>query len=397
MVPHLLLSLALTLGQTGAPSAETPPEPPRAPAPPPDRWLLMKALQGTYPGWLLDGHKVQVHGWIDSAFTASSAAHDQLPMGFNYLANQATVQQAWVRVERPVDQAATTPTFGFRSDTFVGIDYRFTIARGLFDSQLTANQGEPNTYGVDPVQFYAEGYFPQVGRGLDVKVGRFFAQFGVESNDTTQNFFVSRSYTFIYNPFTHTGALTTLKLDDAWSVQNGLATGSDVFLGPEATPTYLGSVKWAPPKGPTSVLFAVVVGSGRFDQREAFHHPQIFNVVVTHKLNERLTYTLDALYGFTSDVPDTGFANWYGLVQYLNYTLTPRLSAVARLELFDDVQGQRTGFEGLYTALTLGVNFRANKYVIVRPEVRYDRNADSRPFEGHHGVLTAAIDVVVRW
>jgi hypothetical protein len=392
MAPSLLLSLALALGQPAPPPAEAPPPPPA-----PDRWLLMKALQGTYPGWLLDGHKVQVYGWTEGAFTASSAAPDQLPMGFNYRANEAHVQQHWLRVERPVDQSATTPTFGFRSDTLVGIDYRFTIARGLFDSQLTDNQGEPNTYGVDPVQFYAEGYFPHIGRGLDVKAGRFFAQFGVESIDTTQNLFVSRSYMFIYNPFTHTGALTTLKLDDTWSVQNGLIAGCDVFLDPASSPHYLGSVKWAPPKGPTSVLFSVILGNGRFDRSEAFHNPQVFDVVVTNKLNERLTSTLEGLYGFTSNVPGIGFANWYGVCHYLNYTLTPRLSAVARLELFDDVQGQRTGFEGLYTALTLGVNYRPLRAVLVRPEVRYDCNNESRPFEGRPDVLTAAIDVVLRW
>ena len=43
---------------------------------------------------------------------------------------------------------------------------------------------------------------------------------------------MSRSYTFIYNPFTHTGLLTTLKLDDAWSVQNGIVAGCDAFIDP---------------------------------------------------------------------------------------------------------------------------------------------------------------------
>jgi hypothetical protein len=181
MWPVFALGSALAVGQAPPPEAAAPPAP--------DRWPLMLALQGTYPGWLLDGNKLQLYGWVDAAFTASTDRHDQLPMGFNYLANQAAVQQAWVRFELPVDPNATTPTFGFRADTFAGTDYRFTIARGIFDSQLTANQGEPNTYGVDPIQFYAEGYFPQVGRGLDVKVGRFFAQYGVESNDSTQNTF----------------------------------------------------------------------------------------------------------------------------------------------------------------------------------------------------------------
>ena len=241
----LFLSGVLSLGQT-APPVELPPPPVTTP----ERWPLMRSLQGTYPGWLLDGNKIQAYGWSEGSFTASSAAHDQLPMGFNYRANEFLLQQNWLRVERPVDTSATTPTFGFRSDTLLpGSDYRFTVARGLFDRQLTANQGEPATYGVDPVQFYAEGYLPTVGRGLDLKLGRFFCQFGVESIDTTSNALASRSYTFLYNPFTHTGLLGTLKLTDAWSVQSGLVTGSDVFLDPAAVPTFIGSVKYAPPEG----------------------------------------------------------------------------------------------------------------------------------------------------
>ena len=37
------------------------------------------------------------------SYTASSASHSNLPMGFNYLSNQAAIQQVWVRFERPVE------------------------------------------------------------------------------------------------------------------------------------------------------------------------------------------------------------------------------------------------------------------------------------------------------
>ncbi len=388
--------------------AGSPPEPdapaspaeaaPAKPAPtPPDRWFLMRELQGTFPGWLLDGNRMQVLGWTETAFTASTDHREQLPMGFNYRANEFHVQQDWLRIERTVDQQATTPTFGFRFDTLAGIDYRFTIARGLFDSQLTDNNGGPNIYGVDPVQFYAEAYLPHVGRGTDVKFGRFFAQFGVESIDTTQNILASHSYLFIYNPFTHTGLLTTTKLTDAWSMQNGIVTGSDVFVDEASNPTYIGSIKWAPPTGRSSLLYSVVLGNGRFDKKDSFHNPQIFDMVFTHKLSERLNYSLDALYGFTDNVPAIGFANWYSLTNYLTWTLSPRLSATTRLEFFDDVQGQRTNFKGLYTAVTAGVTYKPLKALSFRPEVRYDYNDETRPFENNHGVFTAAFDVLLRW
>src|SRR5262245_9844213 len=140
MLPFLILSVALTLGQAeAAPAAETAPEAPPAPVgpvtPPQDRWLLMKALQGTWPGWILDGNRVQLSGWTDMSFTASSVQTSNLPMGFNYRANDFLLQQNWLRIERTViTSGSTEPTFGFRSDTILpGSDYLFTLPRGIFN------------------------------------------------------------------------------------------------------------------------------------------------------------------------------------------------------------------------------------------------------------------------
>ena len=86
-------------------------------------------------------------------------------------------------------------------------------------------------------------------------------------------------------------------------------------------------------------------------------------------------------------MPDLGTAHWFGVLNYLTYTFTPRVSGTARLEFFDDEQGQRTGFAGLYTAATAGVSFKPRPAVILRPELRYDYNGESRPFENRHGLV----------
>jgi hypothetical protein len=359
----------------------------------------MRQLQGTLPGAFLDGNRMQVSGWTETSFTGSSDAHENLPMGFNYKANQFLLQQNWLRFERAVVTSGTTePTFGFRSDTILpGSDYRFTLARGVFDEQLTAAHGQPNTYGIDPIQFYAEAYFPTVARGLDVKFGRFFAQYGVETNDAVSNQLASHAYTFIYDPFTHTGVLTTTQLTPAWSAQAGLVLGSDVFIDPVDNLTFIGSVKWAPTDQRDSALLSVIAGKGRFDQSRNFHNPEVLDFVYTHKFSARLNYNFEGLFGFTTNVPDIGTAEWFGVLNYLTYAFTPRLSGTTRLEFFDDIQGQRTGFPGLYTALTAGLNFRPLKDVVLRPEVRFDYNDESRPFENKPYLFTAAMDVIVRW
>ena len=85
-----------------------------------------------------------------------------------------------------------------------------------------------------------------MGRGLDVKVGRFYSLYGVEGNESLGNPLMSHSYTDVYDPFTHTGVLNTLKLNETWTVQAGLVLGSDVFIDRASVLTGIGTVKWAP-------------------------------------------------------------------------------------------------------------------------------------------------------
>jgi hypothetical protein len=418
MASVLLLTAALWAGQASAPSpagpavelalaVPGPEEPvlerpstatPAAPTSTPDRWLLMKALQGTWPGYLLDGSRTHVSGWVDLGATFGTASSNNLPLTFNYRDNSFSLQQNWVRIERTVLASGTTePTFGFRSDWILpGTDYRFTVAQGLLSDQLTAKNGTPRTYGIDPVQFYAEAYFPTVGRGLDVKVGRFEAPFGVESITAPDNALFSHSYTFQYNPFTQTGALANLQLNREWSVQAGLVLGSDVFFD-GGDLTFVGQVDWAPPGGRDSAILSVILGSGRFNQARQLNNVNLVDLVVTHRFSRVLTGTLETLAGWETNVPTIGTANWLGIVNYLTCDFTSRLSGTTRLEFWDDPQGQRTGFRGLYWALTAGVNFHPRKDLVFRPELRYDCNEQTRPFQGQHSLFTAAMDVVLRW
>ena len=358
----------------------------------------MKALQGTWEGALLDDSRLQVCGWVELGATFGTAPSNNLPLGFNYRDNNFSLEQNWVRVERTVVMSGTDePTFGFRSDWILpGTDYRFTVAHGLLSNQLTASNGQPSTYGIDPVQFYAEAFFPTIGRGLDIKVGRFYAQYGMESIEAPGNALFSHAYSFLDNPYTQTGIVAALQLTPEWSVQSGVVIGQDVFFDGDNL-NYIGGVKWADPDGHDSATFSWILGSGRYNQAHGLNNANIVDLVLTHKFSGRLTYSFESLGGSEMNVPDIGTGNWLGIVNYLTYDLTPHLSSTTRLELWDDAQGVRTGFPGLYSVVTTGLNFHPRKDLVFRPEVRYDYNNESRPFEGEHGLFTAAMDVILRW
>ena len=200
------------------------------------KFLLMKLLDGRTGGEFLDKSGITIKGYMDMNYTASTASNQNLPMAMNYKANQFLLEQNMLMIEKAVDTKANERTWGF---TLMGIlpgsDYRFTVQNNLMDSQLTDNNGQPNTYGVDAPQFFVETYNPNLLKGVDTKVGRFYTILFNESIDPTQNKLVSRALTFMNNPFTHTGVLTASKLDDRWTMYNGLTCGADVFFGPSGT------------------------------------------------------------------------------------------------------------------------------------------------------------------
>ena len=340
-------------------------------------------------------------GWAEMSYTASSDQHSQSPMGFNDKANQFLLNQNWLTLDlpaRPLTDDDDGPKWGVHADIiFPGSDYRYTLPRGLFNSQLIADNNGPNLYGIDPVQFYLEANVPTVAKGLNIKVGRFYAPWGVENVDAVRNALFSHAYTFVYDPFTQTGVLSTTKLNDDWTLTAGLVTGSDNFIDSAAQPTFCGNIAWAPKGGKNTLRFDTILGSARYDVAHQQNNLNLVDMIYTHQFHENLNYTFTTLCGYEADVPRLGFSNWLSVTQYLTRKFNDKLSSTMRLELFDDFQGQRTGFAGLYTAGTAGIAWTPCKRITLRPELRYDTNGQSRPFEDHHSVFTAAADLILRW
>ena len=120
-------------------------------------------------------------------------------------------------------------------------------------------------------------------------------------------------------------------------------------------------------------------------------------MIVTHKFTDKLTYVLDTAFSHIRDVPGTGFAQWYGAANYLIYAHNDKFTSTFRAEVFNDQQGFRTGFAGLYTEATYGLAYKAMDGLIIRPSVRYDNNAQTAVWEGKQNLFTATMDVILRW
>jgi hypothetical protein len=362
----------------------------------PDRFFLMKALQGTILGDLLDSNRTQFTGWVETAYTASSVRRDNTPSLFDSRANELSLPQNYLRLERSVDTGRKEFDWGFRSDWIApGIDARYTAARGLL---VGPSDDQKHLYRFDPLQFSIDLWIPWLAEGTTVRVGRFVANGCVESIAAVNNFLSTHSYTYFYTPFTQTGLYATTKLSPQWYVTYGMVLGNDVFFDPTDEPTFIGGVKWVSQSKTDSVNANLYVNGGNYFGSRQRDNTQYFDLIYTHVWTPRFQTITEGMFSFQTAVPELNTVTWYSLVHYFQYDFTPRTYGAIRLEAWEDSQGQRTGFKGLYNEVTAGLTWKPRNWLFLRPEVRFDHNyGAAAPFDGKHSLFTLVQDVIVRW
>jgi hypothetical protein len=427
MFPCLLLSAALTIGQTGtSPEAAAPAPPP--PAPPAERWLLMRSLQGTWPGAVLDSNRTQVYGWVQQGFAANPAGpSDRINFGANedWRSNDYRLNQVYFIVENPLEHESR-PNFGYRVDFLVGNDAPFFVANGLFsaftgfDATSGVGVNGPDSFrqvhriGIDLPQFYLEAHIPHVltDKGIDIRVGKFYTLMGREVYPGADTDFYSRTYENIYaTPFTHTGILATVHATRQLDVVAGVVRGWDVFADNNSSPSYHGAFIWTSPDKRYSWTTAWITGPEQPDNDGNYRTLVSSYVTVKFDSSGRLVLVTGGHYGFEANAaidPVTGSrkdADWYGYSANLFYTVTPRLRLGTRAEWFRDDEGTRTaqlkrpGFAASFFDLTAGVTYQPYRSLRIRPEVRIDWSPDARPYNDQtdHFQFTAAVDMIWRF
>lgn len=388
------------MGTNGTGTAEEPKAEEEEKKDEPEPYALMRILNATRFGAKLEERGVSVSGWVQGNYTLSTANRSNLPTTFNDRKDFWQMNQNFLRIDKAIDTEKDEFQLGYRTELILpGTDSRFTIARGLLDQQLRNGQnGMAKKYPIDIFQAYAEAYMPNLGpNGTSVKVGKFATLVGYELVQGAETPFLSRSYLFQYNPFTHTGVLATSKLNDTWTASYGAVLGSDNYIDSTNRFMYVGQLKWAPEESKSNVLLNIVLTNPRFDIAENFAHYNVYNAVFTHNFSDKLTYVADATFSHINGTPAGGSATWYGAAQYLIYKHCDKVTSNFRVELFEDTKGFRTNAAGLYTAVTYGLALQPHRALTLRPTVRFDHNNTSRPFDGQPNLFTAAFDMILRY
>ncbi len=368
---------------------------------------------GSYGSWLKE-NRIAVYGWLNPSanisssknkFSVSSGVGGNAPSAYDYQPNTVQLDQAALYFEKTPDTVQTDHNdWGFRLTNLYGTDYKYTFAKGILSNQYIKDEKK---YGYDPVMYYLDFYFPGVAEGMNVRVGRYISIPDIEAQLAPNNYTFTHSLLYSYDPYTQNGIVSTIKLNKNWTMQFELSTGNDVAPWArsynQVTPAVC--VNWTSDSGNDNI-YPCINGINN----EHYQYNNIQHLVATwyHKFNdkwhmdtegwfmwERYTPNLNAAanglptnatipnangaYCDSQTSPNCTSREW-AIVNYLAYQITPFDAIEFRSDIFDDLNGQRTGFRTLYYEFGIGWQHWIGDVMTFRPEVRWEHSNNYKAY-----------------
>ncbi len=365
----------------------------------------------------LENKDWHVYGWLEPIYNASNANASNLPTGFSIVPNQMAFNQGALAIQKQANTAQTSDfDYGFKMINWWGVDYRFSTMQGIFSQQLF---NENLLYGYDMPEAYLELFFPHLGQGTLLTIGRYQARGDIETLYAPDNYLISHSVEFMASAFTQMGVYANTRVNEEWSYMLGVHAGSDIApWGASAVPTFMGFLQWISPSKKDSVFAGInSVNNGQY--RQNHDNLQQYNTIWTHRFTPNLFMQTEGYYeyqfnarlggnriigpsksydeavGLSPIIP--GYSSAIALLHYLEYGLSEDRLLSFRTDYLNDFQGQRTGFATQYIGCTLGFTQVLGKVWKIRPEVRYVKAMGLTPFDNdtQAHLILGLIDFVV--
>ncbi|WPN49700.1 outer membrane beta-barrel protein [Pseudomonas sp. P8_241] len=402
---------------------------------------------------------IQVSGLFDAAYSRNNrSTHDERQDGLSNLPVVGFADEGleWGSLHLFVDKALkgdmvpritplpgpkpTEASFGFTFEANYGRNAQFARTQGWDmhwdvnspgDDDLAKAQRDKQKFLAVP-NIAATAYLPY-GPGITAMAGVFGPALGYEippNIRAARNPFGSKSYAFVSEPGTVGGVLLGTRLYNGESgilgAELGVVQGWN-NLRDNNRKAMLGALRWRTPDMNTWIDYEFLVGDSQNDSRSDIQTPrgrvisedgqfkQQHSLNGWHKFNERWSMGGEMVYGRQSGdgnastvdiVTGPGFdgAHWWGANVVLTYQQRKDLSFSVRAEHFDDPDGYvlfpSSIARGALNALTTGLRYDFNKYLSLRPELRYDwfnGDGDARPFgQGDaRNQLTGTVETLV--
>lgn len=377
---------------------------------------LMQALYTGTHGDAWKRSRIKIYGWLNGGFNVSSSnkgKYANAPTAYYVIPNSVQLDQATLYIERVPDTTQNDHfDWGFRLTNLYGLDYRYTTAKGVFSNQLL---GKNNTYGYDLVMAYTDLYWGQVLQGLNIRIGRYISLPDIEAQLAPNNYTYSHSLLYSFDAYTQQGINATLKISNHWLYQLGVSAGNDVApwtSDAKATVNTCLGFTWRK-AGDNIYGCANSINDGKY----AYNNLQAYYMTWYHKINPRWHTDTEAWYMYQRQVPsifgsvptqtnangawckpgeDRCYAPEWSVVNYVERQLSKHDYLSIRNEYFNDIKGQRTGFQTRYTEHLIGWGHWIGSTVLLRPELRYERAYDRPAYDlgTKKNQLALAADVI---
>jgi hypothetical protein len=370
---------------------------------------LMQAIWSGKGGEAWKRSGIQIYGWFNGGFnvsTSNGSGYANLPAAYAERPNTFQPDQQALYIERQPDTVQTEHfDWGFRLATIYGIDYRFTTAKGIFSQQLLSHNYE---YGVDPVMFYVDLYYPHVAQGMNIRIGRYISLPDIEAQLAPNNYTYSHSLLYTYDCYTQTSVNTTVKVNNHWLLQAGISAGCEAApwtAAPDSKVTFNFCASYTWNEGADNIYPCLnALNSGKY----AYNNLNSVYNTWYHKFRNHpsLHMATEAWYMWERQVPNVlnpdaahlietnangavcsdpqvlnCYAPEWAVVNYVEKELNKSNYLSFRNEYFDDIRGQRTGFKTRYYEGLLGWGHWIGTAILLRPELRYEHAFDAAAYD----------------
>ena len=185
--------------------------------------MIGEADTNSYPlmtAWNQARSRTKVYGWVEPTLNFSTSSNSNAPEANDVYSNRFEMNQLVLYVERLPDSVQREHVdVGYHLTAFYGTDYRYTTDKGYLSFQWISDHHQ---YGFDPILEYIDIYVPKVANGMNIRIGRFISVPGIEAQLTPNNYMFSHSLLYSVDPFTDTGILATVQVNNQWLLQAGI-------------------------------------------------------------------------------------------------------------------------------------------------------------------------------
>jgi len=279
--------------------------------------------------------------------------------------------------------------------------------------------GDSGRWGTgDYYAAFAQAYAEIAYYQWNVKVGKFYKPFGAGSYKSTDNFFYTWSPNEFITPTTGGGVLTTYAVNNRLSVLGGWTMGFEKgyeSIGETGKDNFfLGGIDFSPTKR-FNVRYVFGIGENTYRPHLDFDAAGveadkvnyfINSLVTTTKLTDRLTYVFDWTYTQSRAKKDGeylprvdtirtlggGARYCYGINNEIIFQANKRWAFGTRFGMLNayDITNYNWDLpEGTkFYNVSLGANWTPNKWLTVKPELRYDWLNKGTLFNSRDNTLT---------